>query len=121
MSKLAWDFYWRSLVTIPQLSFLLLCEGREWKLHQWSIDLYSSWTRNRGLHLVKAKNAKEELLSDPNLIKMDSNSNAGNNDDSLGRSPQGSVDDDSDNDQDKEDSGVEESDTVPGLGVPSVR
>jgi hypothetical protein len=74
MSKITWDFYWCSIVTIPDLDFLLLCEGGEWKLRQWSIDSYSSWALNRGVQTAKTK---VEELDESMLIKMDPNNNRG--------------------------------------------
>jgi hypothetical protein len=75
MTKVAWEFYWYSMAAYPEFKFILLCEGREWKLRQWSIDSYSSWTRVIGLWTVKPK---AEDLNNLDLIRMNSSDDADN-------------------------------------------
>ena len=78
MSRIAWDYFWRSMVSVPQFSFLLLCEGGQWKLRQWSIKSYPSWAANRGIRQVKPKT---EVLDDAKLIQMDTDTETNNNQD----------------------------------------
>ncbi|KAH8992894.1 hypothetical protein EDB83DRAFT_2325246 [Lactarius deliciosus] len=59
MTKIAWDFFWRCMVTYPKFQFLLLCKGGEWKLQQWSIKSYSGWATIHG------------TLNDLDLIELD--------------------------------------------------
>jgi hypothetical protein len=65
------------MAAYPEFEFILLCEGGEWKLRQWLIDLYSSWTHVMGLRTVKPK-AKE--LNNPGLIWMDLSNDADEDD-----------------------------------------
>jgi hypothetical protein len=88
MTKVTWEFYWYSMAAYRKFDFLLLCEGGEWKLRQWSIDSYSSWTRNIGLRPVKSN---AETLNDPALIQMDPNDDLDNSKDNP---PQGNDNDD---------------------------
>jgi hypothetical protein len=80
MTKATWEFYWYSMAAYPEFKFILLCEGREWKLCQWSINLYSSWTCTIGLQTVKPKT---EDLNNSNLIQMDSNNTETDAEDNL--------------------------------------
>ncbi|KAF8267254.1 hypothetical protein EI94DRAFT_1701149 [Lactarius quietus] len=84
MMKIAWEFYWYSMAAYPEFSFILLCKGGEWKLRQWSIDLYSSWTCNRGLRGAKPTTREQTAqdLNDPNLLKMDPKSDTNNDEES---------------------------------------
>jgi hypothetical protein len=87
MSCEAWDFYARSVLNDPGLEFLLYCDDMQWKLREWSIQNYSSWTFNRGLRPRKAdkdaKNANSNILEDPALIKMKTNDETDNSNDSV--------------------------------------
>lgn len=88
MSNVAWEFYWYSMVACREFDFLLLCDGRGWKLRQWSIDSYSSWAHNAGLRPVKSD---ADALNDSTLIWMDPIDDEDNNGDN---SPQGNDNDD---------------------------
>ena len=71
ITKAAWEFYWYSMAAYPKFDFIILCKHREWKLHEWSIDSYSSWTHTSGVQIVNPLKAKD--LNNPNLIQMDLN------------------------------------------------
>ncbi|KAH9169046.1 hypothetical protein EDB89DRAFT_1908880 [Lactarius sanguifluus] len=69
MTKIAWDFFWHSMVAYPEFQFLLLCKGGEWKLRQWSIKSYSGWAAIHGVREVKPK--ATDTLDGLNLIELD--------------------------------------------------
>ena len=71
ITKAAWEFYWYSMAAYPKFDFIMLCKHREWKLHEWSIDSYLSWTHTSGVQIVNPLKAKD--LNSPNLIQMDLN------------------------------------------------
>jgi hypothetical protein len=112
MSRLAWDYFWHSIVAIPTFSFLLLCEGGQWKLRHWSTQSYSSWAANRGVRPAKLKT---EMLDDAKLIRMGSDSDLDNNKDSKGKCPQKLTDSNDNNHRDMEDPwpNLEENNDIP--------
>ena len=69
ITKAAWEFYWYSMAAYPEFDFIMLCKNGEWKLRQWSIDSYSSWTRTSGVRIVNPPKAED--LNNPTLIQMD--------------------------------------------------
>ncbi|KAH8981089.1 hypothetical protein EDB86DRAFT_3087377 [Lactarius hatsudake] len=78
MTKIAFDFFWCSILTYPEFQFLLLCEDGKWKLQQWSIKSYSNWALNNSVREAKPKDME---LNDPKLIQMDPTSNDDDGDD----------------------------------------
>ena len=69
ITKATWEFYWYSMATYPKFDFIMLCKNGEWKLCQWSINLYSLWTHTSEVQIVNPPKAKD--LNNPTLIWMD--------------------------------------------------
>ncbi|KAI9436446.1 hypothetical protein H4582DRAFT_2078585 [Lactarius indigo] len=82
----AWDLYTCTMLTDPELDFLLLCNDVTWKLWEWSTQNYSSWAGNRG---IRPKNASqntgkdEDTLDNPALIRMKSSDGMDDSNDSI--------------------------------------
>ena len=73
MSSGAWEFFLRMMVTDPDFEFLRWCDDGEWKLREWAMQNYSSWTYNMGLRAKKNTQSKTEddsTLNDSSLIRM---------------------------------------------------
>lgn len=73
MSKPAWDYYSRMMLSEPELYFLLLCDDGEWKLKEWSTKNYSCWSGNVGLREKRTKEKTEpvQVLDDSNLLTIE--------------------------------------------------
>ncbi|KAH9011381.1 hypothetical protein EDB84DRAFT_1445184 [Lactarius hengduanensis] len=91
MTKIAFDFFWRSILAYPKFQFLLLCNSGEWKLRQWSIKSYSNWALHNGVREAKPKDTE---LNDPALIQMDPTSDHEDDESGAGKCPRESSDSD---------------------------
>ncbi|KAI9436142.1 hypothetical protein BJY52DRAFT_1197170 [Lactarius psammicola] len=85
ISKNAWDYFSRTMLTDKAHEFLLLCDDGEWKLREWSTKSYPSWYRNKHLPPKMEKNStdtdkdqtkcnkerRKQVLKNPNLLQME--------------------------------------------------
>jgi hypothetical protein len=73
VSSVAWDFYARSMLNVPGLEFLQLCDDGQWKLREWTQQNYSGWAWRNGLREARPKKEPAETsnLDNKDLFQME--------------------------------------------------